>query len=84
MPTGDDADNLKKLEDTYGTGDITPIATQVLQLAGIKFTAQHYDSRTDDSLFVAAETEPVHGRPASTFLNDAATIASTFPPPRSA
>jgi hypothetical protein len=70
-----------KLENTYGTGDVTPVATEALELAGLRFTAQHYASRIDGSLVVIAETEPAHGSPAATLLNDAAKIAVLFPPP---
>jgi hypothetical protein len=35
MASEDAASQLKTLEDTYGTGDVTPIATQVLALGGI-------------------------------------------------
>ncbi|HWC79966.1 MAG TPA: hypothetical protein VG756_08390 [Pseudonocardiaceae bacterium] len=81
MGSASDADRLLKLENTYGTGDVTPVATEALELAGLRFTAQHYASRIDGSLVVIAETEPVHGNPAATLLNDAAKIAVLFPPP---
>jgi hypothetical protein len=80
MSSAGDADRLKRLEDTYGTGDVTPFGTEALELGGIKFTAQHYASREDGSLLVVAETEPVRGQPSATLLNDVAKVASVFPP----
>jgi hypothetical protein len=81
MSSTDDADRFKTLEDTFGTGDVTPIANQVLQVTGIHFTAQHYASRQDGSLVVITESEPVHGRPSTTLLNDVAKVAVVLPPP---
>ena len=80
MPDAAETDRLKTLEDTYGTGDITPFGTDALELAGIKFTAQHYASRPDGKLLVVAETEPVRGHPSNTVLNNLATVASALPP----
>jgi hypothetical protein len=80
MPAAADTDRLRKLEDTYGTGDVTPFGTEALELGGVKFTAQHYASRTDGTLLVVAETEPVHGQPSPTLLNDVAKVASVLPP----
>jgi hypothetical protein len=80
MPDAATTGRLKTLEDTYGTGDITPFGTDALELAGIKFTAQHYKSRPDGKLLVVAETEPVRGRPSNTELNNIATVASIMPP----
>lgn len=80
MPSADQADQLKQLEDTYGTGDVTPFTSDVLGLAGIRFTGQHYKSRLDGSLFVIAETEPLRGQPSNTLLSETATIADVLPP----
>lgn len=81
MPTADDAMQLEQVEDTYGTGDVTPFTTEILGVAGIKFTGQHYRSRRDGSLFVISETEPLHGRPSDEFLLDVATVLDVLPPP---
>jgi hypothetical protein len=80
MPDAAETDRLKELEDTYGTGDITPFGTEALELAGVKFTAQHYASRADGALLVVAETEAVHGQPSDTLLNNVAAVASVLPP----
>lgn len=81
MSSKDDATKLKTLEDIYGSGDITPIATQILGLGGIHFTGSHYASRQDGSLVVVSEAEPVRGRPSTTLLNDAPKVAAVLPPP---
>jgi hypothetical protein len=81
MTSASDAKALEDLDNTYGTGDVTPIATEVLQLGGIRFTGQHYASRRKGTLVVIAETEPVSGQPSATLLNDTALVASVLPPP---
>lgn len=80
MSGSDDAARLKDLEDTYGTGDVTPFATEALQLGGLKFTGRHYASRRDGSLVAIAETEPARGRPSAKLLDDVAAVAVVLPP----
>ncbi len=80
MPDSAGRQRLQTLEDTYGSGDITPFGTEALELGGIKFTAQHYGSRPDGKLLVVAEAEPVRGQASTTELNDLAKVASVFPP----
>jgi hypothetical protein len=80
MGSRNDAARFKKLEDTYGSGDVTPIATQALELGGIRFTGRHYASRRDSSLVVIAETEPVRGDPSDTLLKDIADVVDVLPP----
>ncbi len=82
MSSDGDAKELKTLEDTYGSGDVTPVGTQVLGFGGIKFTGRYYASRQNDELVVIAETEPVKGRPSATLLKNVATAASILPAPR--
>lgn len=81
MSSKDEATQLKTLEDTYGTGDITPIAMQVLELRGVHFTGAHYASRQDGPLVVVSEAEPVRGHPSTTLLNDVPKVAAVLPPP---
>ncbi|MBB2934438.1 hypothetical protein FHX82_001458 [Amycolatopsis bartoniae] len=80
MPSGASADQLKRLEDTYGSGDVTPFGTEVLGLGGIKFTGHHYHSRSDGSLVVIAETEPGRGRPNDALLEEVAEVVDVLPP----
>jgi hypothetical protein len=80
MPSSAAAAQFKQLEDTYGTGDVTPVGTEALELGGVHFTAKHYKSRPDGSLVVIAETEPVRGKPSNTLLQEVATVADVLPP----
>lgn len=80
MPSTAGAAQLTQVEDTYGTGDVTPFGTEVLELGGFRFTGKHYKSRSDGSLVVIAETEPLRGRPSNTLLKEVATVAAVLPP----
>lgn len=82
MPSRALAAQFKQLEDTYGTGDVTPFGTEVLELGEFRFTGKHYQSRLNGSLVVIAETEPVHGRPSDTLLKQVAMVAAVLPPPQ--
>jgi hypothetical protein len=81
MPSAATATQFQQLEDTYGTGDVTPFGTEVLELGGIRFTGKHYKSRADGSLIVIAETEPVTGHPSDTLLKEIAMVSDVLPPP---
>lgn len=81
MPSRSDAARLKRIEDKYGTGDVIPVATQLLGYGGLRFTGKHYDSRQDGSRLVIVETEPAKGNPSNEFLNDIASVAKYFPAP---
>lgn len=80
MPSAHAAAQFMQLEDTYGTGDVTPAGTEVLELGGVHFTAKHYKSRPDGSLVVIAETEPLRGQPSNTLLQEVASVADVLPP----
>lgn len=80
MPSEQAATQFRQLEDTYGSGDVTPFGTEVLELGGFRFTGQHYKSRQDGSLVVIAETEPVRGHPSDALLKEVATVADVLPP----
>src|SRR6185295_13531849 len=45
MSSKEDAQELKALEDTNGSGDITPIGSEILQLGRLRFTGRYYASR---------------------------------------
>lgn len=68
------------LENTYGSGDVTPFAAEALGVAGFHFTGKHYKSRQDGSLVVIAEADPLHGRPSNNLLKEIATVADVLPP----
>lgn len=75
-----DAHRFEALECTYGSGDVTPLATEALELGDLRFTGKHYASRRDRSLVVIAETEAVRGNPSTAFLRDVAEVADLLPP----
>ncbi|TDC86619.1 hypothetical protein E1161_26905 [Saccharopolyspora aridisoli] len=81
MRSRSDAAGLKRVEDEYGTGDVIPVGTQLLEFGGIRFTAQHYDSDQKGSMLVIAEAEPVRGNPSDELLDGAASVAVLFPRP---
>jgi hypothetical protein len=68
------------VEDTYGSGDVTPFATEALGLVGFHFTGKHYKSRQDGSLVVIAEADPLRGQPSNNLLREVATVADVLPP----
>lgn len=74
-----DAGEFKKLIDVHGTGDITPLATPLLDLADIRFTGLHYQSRPDGSTVVIAEAETASGQVAPDVLDAVADLASWLP-----
>ena len=80
MPSAGEAEQLQQVEDTYGTGDVTPFTSEILGLGGVRFTGQHYRSRLDGSLFVISETEPLRGQPSNQLLLNVATVADVLPP----
>ncbi|GAA2341938.1 hypothetical protein GCM10009854_18100 [Saccharopolyspora halophila] len=81
MPSRADVSRLRRVEDTYGTGDVTPVGTQLLGFGGFRFTGKHYESRRKGSQFVITETEPVRGNPSNRVLDDVAVVANLLPAP---
>lgn len=75
------AARLQQLVDTDGTGNISPIASAVLEARGVQFTGEHYASRRTGSLVVIAEAAPGSGQPNIEMLDGAAQVAVVFPPP---
>ncbi|HEX7306524.1 hypothetical protein [Lentzea sp.] len=60
-------------------GDITPLATPLLDLADIRFTGLHHQSRSDGSTVVIAETESASGQVSGDVLDAMADVASWLP-----
>jgi hypothetical protein len=73
------ARRFKTLDDTYGTGNIMPLAGALLDIADVRFTGRHYDSRQDRNTVVVAEAEPISGRPTDDELDAIAEIAIWLP-----
>jgi hypothetical protein len=74
-----DARAYQDLSDTYGTGYVTPVAGSVLELADIRLTGQHYESRVAGATTVTAEAEPVHGHVDDAVLDAIAEVAVWAP-----
>lgn len=74
-----DAGEFKKLIDVHSTGDITPLGAPPLDLADIRFTGLHYQSRPDGSTVVIAETESASGHVSGETLDAVADMASWLP-----
>lgn len=81
MNSASDAEALKSLADTDGTGNVSPIGGPALGLAGVRFTGSHYHSERRGSLTVIAEAAPGAGQPNPTVMDAAAQIATALPPP---
>ncbi|MFB9909490.1 hypothetical protein ACFFQA_36615 [Allokutzneria oryzae] len=75
------AQDFKRLIDVHGSGDITPLASGVLGMADIRFTANHYDSRIAGSTVVLAEAEAATGHPGAELLDSLAEVAVLLPRP---
>jgi hypothetical protein len=74
-----DAGEFKRLIDVHGTGDITPLASSLLNMADVRFTALHYQSRSDRDTVVIAEAEPASGHVTGEVLDALADMASWLP-----
>lgn len=78
MDTANEAKQLKRLVDTDGTGNVSPLGAAAVP-AG--FNGQYYGSDQRGSLTVIAEAAPGRGRPDGAEMDAAADIAVLFPPP---
>ncbi len=75
MPDRVSARHFQRLADTLGTGNISPITSEV----GVRFTGRHYVSRRSGSLVVIAEATTGSGQPAAAVLDAVADVAVEFP-----
>lgn len=81
MRTSATAEALKRMADTFGTGNVTPIAGALLDVGGLDFTGRYYDSRRSGRLVVIAETEPLTTLANDDTLHAVVDVAKEFPPP---
>ncbi|HEX6360284.1 hypothetical protein [Actinophytocola sp.] len=79
--TRGDARRFKDLDDTHGTGNVTPPGGALLGIADVRFTGQHYRSRRAGSVTVIAEAEPVGGPVTDEVLDGLAEVAVLLPRP---
>jgi hypothetical protein len=81
MSTSGNAQQLKALADTDGTGNVSPLAGALVDAAGVTFTGRYYGSRRSGKLVVIAEAEPLSGTPDPGLLDGLAEVAVEFPRP---
>jgi hypothetical protein len=81
MPSSGKAEQLRAIADTYGTGNVSPIASAVLGVGDVRYTGEYYDSRIDAELVVIAESAVLTGLPDPDMLEGAAQVAAQLPPP---
>jgi hypothetical protein len=67
MPGTADAMGLKRLVDTYGTGNVRELRTP----RGVRWTGRHYTSGRDDVTVVNAQAEPIGASAVAARLADA-------------
>jgi hypothetical protein len=73
------ADAFERVETVQGSGDITPLAGALLDLADVHFTGHNYEARRDGATMVIAETESAAGHVGSDVLDALAEIAVWLP-----
>lgn len=77
MPNSVSAQQLKRLIDSDGTGNVLPVVGS----GGVRFIGEHYSSRRAGSLIVIAEAAAGSGRSGTAMLDGVAEIAAEFPSP---
>ncbi|GAA0630592.1 hypothetical protein GCM10010174_58960 [Kutzneria viridogrisea] len=81
MYTESGAERFKQLDDTDGTGNISPLGASLVGAAGVRFTGQHYASRIDGSLVVVAESAAGSGNPSAEVMDAIAQVGVELPSP---
>ncbi|WP_086820683.1 hypothetical protein [Allokutzneria sp. NRRL B-24872] len=75
------AESFERLHKVHGNGDITPLASSLLGMAGVRFTADHYGSRRSGSTVTIAEAECAKGKVDGEALKVIAEVSSYLPHP---
>ncbi|GAA3829113.1 hypothetical protein [Amycolatopsis tucumanensis] len=73
------ARDFERLEKIHGNGDITPLAASLIQMADVRFTAHHFDSRLAGNTVVIAESERATGQVSEAVLDALAEVAVHLP-----
>ncbi|MFE6613683.1 hypothetical protein [Amycolatopsis sp. NPDC057786] len=76
-----DATAFERIEKIHGIGDIKPLAGTALNLADIRFTGHHFDSRRDGRVVAVAEAEIMNGHLDNTVLDALTEVAVWLPKP---
>lgn len=72
---------LKALADADGTGNVSAIGSDALNLAEVRFTGVYYESKRRGAVTVISEVEPVSGSPDPATMHAATEVAVEFPKP---
>ncbi|MCO1581808.1 hypothetical protein M8C13_39275 [Crossiella sp. SN42] len=75
------AEDFRRLSDVHGSGDITPLAAELLELRDIRFTGRNYDAQPNGNAVVIAETETAAGSLSAEALDAVAEVAAQLPHP---
>lgn len=74
------AEELKRIDDRWGTGQLSPLPGATVGVPDIRLSGQHYASRRAGDLTVVAEAEEAHGtRLDDSFLDSVARVAVLLP-----
>jgi hypothetical protein len=73
------AQELKRIDDVWGTGQIRPLPGAALGLPDVRLSGQHYASRRDGARTVVAEAEETSGQLDDAFLDELAQVAVLLP-----
>lgn len=73
------ARGFKQIDDTWGTGQIVPLPGAAAGIPDVRLSGQHYRSRRNGALAVAAEAEPVTGQQSDRLLDQVAGVAVLLP-----
>ncbi|MFI9451557.1 hypothetical protein [Amycolatopsis sp. NPDC052450] len=76
-----DATAFERVERVHGNGDIKPLAGTALDLANVRFTGHHFDSRRDGRVVTVAEAEIMNGHLDNTVLDALSEVAVWLPKP---
>jgi hypothetical protein len=72
---------FKQLDDVDGSGNVSALGAGLLGLADVRFTGQHYASRTAGAMTVIAEAEASGGTVSDDVLDGVAEVAVLLPRP---
>lgn len=75
MPSAGTAEELIKLVDTDGTGNVTELSREKGRYRSVRFTGEFYESALDGSAVGNVQVQPVGPRPVDTILQEIATSA---------
>ncbi|HEY0447649.1 hypothetical protein [Actinophytocola sp.] len=79
FPTAAQAREFRRIDDIWGTGQISPLPGATAGIPNVRLSGQHYRSRREGTLAVVAEAEPVTGQQTDALLDQLAGVAVLLP-----